>query len=386
MLLPRVKDGHHPFRFDDGTVRIGGEIYGLATEIGDPQGVAWAALTLMDGTRTTEEVVAAVRASFPRLAEAAAREVVTRLIASGHLEDASARVPAEIGERERIRYGRSQAFFRRVDLTPREHGWEAQLRLKAARIVVLGLGGTGSHAAWALAASGVGRIHCVDADLVELSNLNRQALYTEGDIGRPKAATAVVALRRVNSDIEITGERRRVGSESELSALLDGCDVLALCADEPRGQGIRIWANRACARAGVPWAGGGYNGPLVTVGTFARGRGACYECLAAGEALRRRPGLPVELGGPGATAVSAGISGQLVAHAVISLVTGVPGPAVGAVVGVNLIAPDHHVWIRHPPRPGCPVCGPASRSGGCGRLPVRGPRRETGGHPSGNRK
>ncbi|MEU4539234.1 ThiF family adenylyltransferase [Streptosporangium sp. NPDC023825] len=366
MLLPRVKDGHRPFRFDDGTLRVGGEIYGIATEITDPQGLVWTTLTLMDGTRTTEDVVTGVRDSLPGVSRSAAREIVDMMLASGHVEDAGARVPEELGERERARYDRSRGFFQRVDLTPREHGWEAQLRLKGARVVVLGLGGTGSHAAWALATSGVGRLHCVDTDVVELSNLNRQVLYTEADVGRAKADVAVAALRRVNSDIEITGERRRIGTESAFESLLGDCDVLALCADEPRGRGIRIWANRVCARAGVPWVGGGYNGPLVTVGTFTHRDGACYECLAEGEARRLRPGLPVDLGGPGVLATSAGISGQLVAHAVISLITGVPEPAAGTVVGMNLIAPDQHVWIRHPPRPGCPVCGSAAS-----RAPAR---------------
>ncbi|MCT9929499.1 HesA/MoeB/ThiF family protein [Planotetraspora sp. A-T 1434] len=363
MLLPRVKQKHEPFRFEDGTVRIGGEIYGLATEITDPLGGAWAALTLMDGTRTPDDIAGVMCRSLPGVSMAEARDIVRALIASGHVEDASAQVPEELSEPERERYGRSQAFFHRVDLTPRDHCWEAQLRLKRARVVVIGLGGTGSHAAWALAASGVGRLHCVDADVVELSNLNRQVLYTEADIGGSKVEAAVAALRRVNSEIEVTGERRMIGSEPELAALLDDCDVLALCADEPRGQGIRIWANRACAAAGVPWVGGGYNGPLVTVGAFTRGRGACFECLSEGEARRRRPGLPVDLGGPGVVAASAGISGHLVAHAVISLITGVPEPATGTVAGINLIAPDHHVWVRHPPRPECPVCGGSSGAG-----------------------
>jgi len=357
VLLPRVKRRHEPHRFEDGTVRIGGEIYGLAAEISDPTGGAWAALSLMDGTRSPDDVAEAVCRRLPGVSASQAARIVAALIASGHVEDAAAPAPGELTERERTRYDRSRAFFQQVDLVPGRQGWDAQVRLRAARVVVLGLGGTGSHAAWALAASGVGRLHCVDADVVELSNLNRQVLYTEDDLGRAKADVAVGRLRRLNSDIEVTGERRVIGSEADLLSILAGADVLALCADEPREPGIRIWANRICARAGVPWVGGGYNGPLVTVGTFAPGRGACYECLAAGEARRRRPGLPVDLGGPGVVAASAGLSGHLVAHSVISLITGVPEPAIGTVVGLNLIAPDQHVWVRHPPRPGCPVCG-----------------------------
>ncbi|MEU7690473.1 ThiF family adenylyltransferase [Microbispora hainanensis] len=350
-----MKFEHRPHRYEDGTIRIGGEIYGIAAEIADPDGWVWTALTLMDGTRSREEIAERLRLAHPELPDATS--IVEELTATRYVEDAAAVPPAGLSERELDRYSRNHAFFRAVDAVPRAHGWEAQVRLKAARVVVLGLGGTGCHAAWALAAVGVGTIHCVDPDLVELSNLNRQVLYGEADVGRPKAEAAVDRLRSVNSDITVTGERRSIGSRRELDELITGYDALALCADRPTGHSLRVWANRACAAANIPWAGGGYSGPLVTVGCFAPREGTCYECLSSGEEARRRPGTPVNLGGPGVIATSAGVSGQLVAHALLGLLTGVPVPPVGTIQGLNLIAADHHVWVRHPPRPGCPVCG-----------------------------
>jgi molybdopterin/thiamine biosynthesis adenylyltransferase len=361
MRLPRVKPEHQPHRFDDGTIRIGGEVYGIAGEIADPHGWVWAALDLLDGTREPAKASTELGALFPAMRPVDAASIVAGLIDSGYLEDTAAALPAELSPNERDRYSRNKAFFRRVDLTPREHGWEAQLRLKNARVVLLGLGGTGSHAAWALAAAGVGRIHCVDSDVVELSNLTRQMLYTEDDLGRSKVGTAIRRLRQVNSDIEVTGERRRITNQHALTDLLTDCDVFALSADEPRdlpdGQGIRVWVNRECAAAGVPWAGGGYNGPLATVGVFAP-EGPCYECLSAGEEALRRPGTPVDLGGPGVIGPSAGISGQLLAYEVISLITGVPGTPPGYIRGLNLIAPDQLVHVRHPPLDSCHLCHP----------------------------
>ncbi|WP_214410063.1 HesA/MoeB/ThiF family protein [Sphaerisporangium fuscum] len=343
-------------------IRIGGEIYGLAAEISDPNGWAWAALDLMDGTRETHDIIAILCDSLPGISRGQAQVVVETLVASGYVESGDDAVPPGLHEDEVERYSRNRAFFRRADLTPGEHGWEAQLRLKSARVLVLGLGGTGGHAVWALAAAGVGALHCVDPDVVELSNLSRQVLYDEEDVGRPKVEAALDRLRRTNSAIEVTGERRRICSRDDLAALVGGFDVLALCADEPRGtDGVRIWADQVCAAAGIPWVGGGYNGPLVTVGVFGPG-GTCYECLSAAEQARLRPGTPVDLGGPGALATTAGISGQLTAHAVIALLTGVPRLTPGYVTGVNLIAPEHHVYVRHPPRPGCPTCGPGERS------------------------
>jgi molybdopterin/thiamine biosynthesis adenylyltransferase len=332
-------------------VRIGGEIYGLAAEIEDPLGVVWECLSLMDGRRTADEIARRLRGSFPGLRSPEAVEIMNTLIGSGYVEDAAARPPEDLTPRERDRYSRSHAFFRHVDLRPGGHGWEAQIRLKSARVALLGLGGTGSHAAWALAASGVGSLHCVDGDRVELSNLNRQILYTQEDVGRPKADAAVERLQAANSDITVTAERRRITAAHEVTELIGGRDVLALCADEPRGA-IRVWTSRACLAAGVPWVGGGYDGPLVTIGVFGPG-GPCYECLSAGEAARRIGSPPVNLGGPGVIAPSAGISGNLVAEAVIASITGIPGVPPGYIYGVNLIAPDHHVYVRHPHRAGC---------------------------------
>ncbi|WXK64218.1 ThiF family adenylyltransferase [Nonomuraea sp. N2-4H] len=210
MRFPRVKPEHAPSRSSDGTIRLGGVMYGIASEIEDPDGWAWAALTLMDGTRPTDEITAELAKRFTELTPEEAGDIVATLLSSGHVEEADPGPCAELSEREKERYSRSRDFYRWIDLTPRDHGWEPQLRIKAARVLVIGLGGTGGHVAWSLAASGVGRLHLVDPDVVELSNLNRQLLYTEADIGRPKVEVALDRLRRLNSDIEITGESATV--------------------------------------------------------------------------------------------------------------------------------------------------------------------------------
>jgi molybdopterin/thiamine biosynthesis adenylyltransferase len=364
MLRPRVKEEHRPQRFPDGTIWIGGGIYGIAAEVDDPYGLAWAVLRLMDGTHTPQQIAALVRDAFGAASPGpgAVEATIDALIASGYVEDAAAGPPPQLTARELDRYHRSHAFFRRVDLLPREHGWVGQLALKHARVVVLGVGGTGSHAAWALAASGVGTLHLVDPDRIELSNLNRQILFTESDIGRPKAQVAARRLAEVNSDIAVTYSVAEVGGQDDVAELVADCDVLALCADRPKGpESIRVWVNRACAAAGVPWVGGGYDGPFVTVGVYTPSAGACYECLVAGEEKIRRPGLRLDHGGPGVIAPSAGLSGQLVAYNVIALITGVSDPVPGALRGLNLVAPDEHVFVTHPPRPDCPVCSGKGR-------------------------
>jgi molybdopterin/thiamine biosynthesis adenylyltransferase len=372
--LLRVKPEHRPYRLADGRVRIGGAVYGIAAELEDPAGWVWAALQLLDGTRSPDQVVDSLCNSFPGMSRHDVGGLLDELAGTGYLEDAGAPPPADLSARERGRYSRSQAFFRWIDLTPltpRTHGWEPQLGLKRAWVVVVGVGGVGSAVGWALAASGVGHLHLVDDDVVELSNLNRQMLYTEADIGRPKVDAAVPRLQAVNTDIRITGSRRRIGSEAELADLVAGFDVLALCADEPRTpESIRVWANRACAAARQPWAVGGYDGPLVTAASYLPGGGACFECgIAAAAEHRERlvaghdqaAGERFTLAGPGVIAPSAGLAGQLVAFAVLEILTGIPAPPTNRRYTVDLAAPERDLsgpWA--PPadarRPDCPVC------------------------------
>ncbi|WP_066945886.1 HesA/MoeB/ThiF family protein [Microtetraspora fusca] len=360
MRLPRIKPEHAAHRLDDGRIRIGGDIYGLAHEINDPHGWAWTALEAMNGTRTCADVAEVVRAGFPELTRHDAVAIVAQLVGTGHIEDAGATEAPELSSRERERYSRGHAFFRWADLTPRECGWDAQLRLRRSRVLLVGVGGAGASAALALAASGVGALHLIDDDVVELSNLNRQLIFAEDDIGRPKVEVAVERLMTLNSDIEVSGVSARVRDEGDLADLLPGFDVLAMCADEPRGEdGIRVWANRACFAAGVPWVGGGYSGPLVTTGVFVPGRGACYECMQRIEDRKRTDAAyrPVDLGGPGAIATSAGLCGNLVAQGVLRVITGVPPITAGFIQGTNLIAPQQPIYAEFPRgEAGCAVC------------------------------
>jgi molybdopterin/thiamine biosynthesis adenylyltransferase len=354
---PQVKREHVPHRFDDGTIRLGGELYGIAAEITDPQGWIWNALTLMDGVTALQDIETVLAKRYPQLGPDGARRLVRELIDTGYVEDAAAGRPEGFTDGEIERYSRNHDYFRRIDLRPESDSWENQRRIRSSRVTVLGVGGTGSHAAWALAAVGVGSIHLVDPDRVEVSNLTRQALYTEADVGRAKAQVAAERLGAVNSSGTFTYNLRRVDTEDALRGLVAVSDVFVLCADEPRNDVITKMTSRVCAALRVPWVTAGYNGPLVTVGVYGP-QGPCFECVGAGEEAKLKPGWHPDLGGTGALAPAAGISGQLLANEVVSLVTGTGKTAPGFVRGLNLIAPDHLVHVRHPARPECPLCNP----------------------------
>ncbi|MFC9644019.1 HesA/MoeB/ThiF family protein [Streptomyces mirabilis] len=414
---PRIKPEHRPYRTIDGNVRIGSVIHGIGAEIEDPQGWVWTLVETMDGTREPAAVVGEVLRAHPELPDLTpedARQAMADLLDAGFVEDAAAPVP--VSERERLRYSRGVPLLRWMDLGPRTSPWDAQLRLRRARVLLVGVGGTGGYAAQSLVASGVGRLHCVDPDVVELSNLNRQPLFRESDLGRPKVTAALATLRALNSDVTVTGERREIRHPADLARLIrtgtpeapseprragtpqapsepthagtpevpyssrSSYDLLVLAADRP--DDIRRWANRVCLAADLPWVDAGYRGPLVTAGVHVPGRGACWECLRAAEVARRElrlaPGQDDGVASPHlswnpATAVTAGLSGGLLAHAALALLTGVPALDPGFRFGMNLMLPGDPVLQRFPRRTDCPACGDRLDDGATGAGGATGP-------------
>jgi molybdopterin-synthase adenylyltransferase len=364
MHRPRIKYEHLPVRHGDDSVQIGGSLPGIAATIPDPDGTVWTLLTLLDGTRTVDQVVADLVHRHPDEPPDTIRTAIDTLAAAGYLEDADETPPEVLSDAQRERFARGRALWRWMDTAPRTTGWHAQLALRQARVTVVGVGGVGSTAALALVQSGVGRLHLVEPDLVELSNLNRQVLYTEHDLGRPKVDVAIEALRRHNGEVEVTGEETTVDGVGMLRRLAAGCDVLLMAADTPHE--IRSWTNRACLDTGTAWVHGGYQGPRAGVGLFVPGNGPCYDC-ARTAATREQLAAPQPTPWPGTTgttgthavnAVSAGIAGHLAGHAVMSLITGIPRLRTNRQIGYNLITLQHSTFYESvEPEPDCPACG-----------------------------
>jgi molybdopterin/thiamine biosynthesis adenylyltransferase len=364
MRRPRIKFEHQPVRYGADRIRIGGIVCGIATEVSDPDGWVWALLEAFDGSRTVDQIVAEVAHHVPTRSEGDVRAAIDDLIHAGYIEDADESLPAGLSEAELERYGRGRALFSWMDRIPRRTSWDAQLLLRQAKVVVIGIGGAGSNAALALTASGVGQVHCVEPDVVELSNLNRQILFSEDDLGQSKVEAAVARLRGHNSDVCVTGEHLSIDGPNPLRELATRSDVLLLTADQPAE--IRSWANQACHATGTAWVHGGYHGPQVNIGLYQPGTGPCYDCAHIAE-QERRSGLPPRMlwasadTAPrihAANAVSAGIAGYLAAHATMSLITGAPALRVNCQYGFNLVTlQESFVVGPDSPRADCPTCG-----------------------------
>ena len=222
-------------------------------------------------------------------------------------------------------------------------GEEGQRKLSSARVLVLGAGGLGSPLLYYLAAAGVGFLTVVDSDRVSESNLNRQILYTEADLGCLKAERAAERVRALNGTVRVTSVAARFTEENG-SAMVAESDLVALALDNRE---TRLLANRLCVAHCKPLVDGGIDGWSGYVTAVVPGETPCLACWFED----KRPGghVPVSLG------PMAGTVGSMEAMAAVERLLGQPGPA-GKLLFFNgtewTLSP-----LRAGRRPDCPVCG-----------------------------
>lgn len=222
-------------------------------------------------------------------------------------------------------------------------GEEGRLQLERSRVLVLGAGGLGSPLLYYLAAAGVGSITVVDGDSVSESNLNRQILYTEADLGCAKAERATERVRSLNSAVRVTAVAARFTEENG-RAMVAASDLVALALDNRES---RLLANRLCVAQGKRMVDGGIDGWSGYVTAVVPGESACLACWF--EDRRRAGSAPVSLG------PMAGVIGSMEALAVMEMLLGRPGPS------GKLLLFNGAEWTLSPlragRRPDCPVCG-----------------------------
>ncbi len=155
-----------------------------------------------------------------------------------------------------------------------EIGSAGQRRLARSRAVVIGCGALGTYALGFLVRAGVGQVVVVDRDIVELSNLQRQSLFAEKDLGRPKAKAAEEALRGINSEIEIWGVVADV-NYANIEKLIKNATLVL---DATDNMDTRFLVNDACVKNGIPWI---YAGAVGTTGMVMPvvPNGPCLRCV-----------------------------------------------------------------------------------------------------------
>ncbi|HEY8573553.1 molybdopterin-synthase adenylyltransferase MoeB [Phenylobacterium sp.] len=236
-------------------------------------------------------------------------------------------------------------------LVLREVGGPGQQRLKTASALIVGAGGLGAPASLYLAAAGVGSIFLADPDLVDVSNLQRQVIYTEDDVGDPKVEAAANRLHALNPYVFVGGyngafdEASADELVSDVDIVLDGTDDFA----------TRFCVNDACVRHGKPLVTGAIGRWTGQVGVFS-GR-PCYRCLV--------PEIPPEAetcSVVGVVGALAGVIGSMMALEAIKLITGAGEPLTGRLSIYDGLAGESRT-VKVGADPECPVCGNSSPDG-----------------------
>lgn len=227
-------------------------------------------------------------------------------------------------------------------------GIEGQERLRAASVLVVGLGGLGSPVAMYLAAAGVGRLVLADFDAVDLSNLQRQLLHTTERIGMPKADSARIALSALNPEVRIETVKRSLTEETlpdlvaKVDLVVDGSDNFA----------TRFAVNAACFKARRPLVSGAAIRLEGQVATYSgQPGGPCYQCL-----YPRYGSLDETCSANGILAPVVGIIGCIQATEAIKVLTGTGEPLFGRLLLLDAAAME---WrsLRLSADPACPICG-----------------------------
>lgn len=230
-------------------------------------------------------------------------------------------------------------------------GPEGQGRLRAARVLVVGVGALGSSLAEMMARAGVGELTVVDRDFVEESNLQRQSLFEEADAARglPKAVAAEARLRRLNSDVVVRGVVADV-TASNVTALVGAADLVL---DGTDNFETRFLVNDACLSLSVPWIYGACVGAYGLALAVRPGASPCLRCV-----LRERPAP-----GTGETCDTAGVIGPIVhvvaglqAAEALKLLCGRHDDLLPGLVTVDLWSGLFEVMDLRGQAPSCPAC------------------------------
>lgn len=230
-----------------------------------------------------------------------------------------------------------------------QFGGAGQARLKAAHVVVIGAGGIGCPAITYLAAAGVGRLTIVDHDQVELSNLQRQPLFTNVDIGASKAVVAADAARRINPHVAAAAVVERLDAKNAdmlltgASLVLDGCDNFD----------TRLAVNRAAVALQIPLlsaAIGAFEGQVALYEGWREGA-PCYQCLVGADPDREG----INCAETGVMGALAGMIGTMAALEAVRTLTGWGSPLAGRLAIVDML---ERRWreVGVAKDPGCPAC------------------------------
>ncbi|CDG87532.1 HesA/MoeB/ThiF family protein [Xenorhabdus bovienii] len=174
------------------------------------------------------------------------------------------------------RWSRNIEFFN-VIIPFGYNKYEVQSKICNSRVALIGCGGLGSHILLELAALGIKNLVIADFDEIELSNLNRQILYKEDDIGKKKVFTAKERVLEFSSRMNITALDKKISSKDDIKEIVSGVDLVICVADKPRHSMVK-WLNSVCCELNIPYINGGLDTKRSNFYSVIPGVSGCTEC------------------------------------------------------------------------------------------------------------
>jgi adenylyltransferase/sulfurtransferase len=249
--------------------------------------------------------------------------------------------PLTLSKDEILRYSRH--------LIMPEVGMEGQLKLKSAKVALIGTGGLGAPLGMYLAAAGIGRIGLVDFDVVDFTNLQRQVIHGTKDVGKKKLDSAAETMLDINPYVEIDRHETALTSDNALDILKD-YDIVV---DGTDNFPTRYLVNDACVLLGKPNVYGSIFRFEGQATIFAYPGGPCYRCLYPEPPP---PGLVPSCAEGGVLGILPGTIGLIQATETVKLILGVGEPLIGRLVLYDALAMKfRELKLRRNPE--CPMCG-----------------------------
>ena len=232
-----------------------------------------------------------------------------------------------------------------------EVAMEGQQRLKAAKVLCIGAGGLGSPVAMYLAAAGVGTLGIVEFDVVDETNLQRQIIHGQSDVGRSKAQSAKDTIAEINPNVNVVLHETRLDSSNALEILKD----YDLIVDGTDNFPTRYLVNDACVLLHKPYVWGSIFRFEGQVSVFWADRGPCYRCLYPEPPP---PGMVPSCAEGGVLGVLCATIGSIQATEAVKLIIGRGDPRVGRLLTYDSLKMKFRE-LRLRRAPDCPVCGPS---------------------------
>lgn len=360
-MRPKFKETI-PVFFWGNEIQIGEED-GVAGIIEDQNGSITLMIKAINGRNTLDDIVRLVQEKFPEISSGDIINSIEALNAEGYIEDASI-MPKKLSEYELERYKANINFFS-LFTSVEESKYEIQETLNNCKVSLLGVGGLGSQILYHLSALGFHQIKALDFDHLELSNFNRQLLYSESDIGQLKTEMALNRVKKFNPNVNLSVNNCKIQSPDDVSRHIAGTDYVICVADRPTLH-IHNWVNEAVVKAGLPMVSGGVMNTRGRFYSMIPGQTGCVQChidqkkktdTSVDIHLKYMEKVNFQRKNAAISPNVAILAGSIV-NELLKIITGLDKPmALGKMMEINFFNLNIQEISSWDKQPDCPVCG-----------------------------